>query len=44
MQTPDGSLLEFNRRGDISYDVAISYARESEMARQRSADVPRAIA
>ena len=44
MQTLDGSLLEFYQRGDISYDVAVSNAREPDMIRQRSAGVPRAIA
>jgi twitching motility protein PilT len=44
MQTLDGSLLEFYQRGDISYDVAVSNARDPEMIRQRSAGVPRAIA
>jgi Tfp pilus assembly ATPase PilU len=44
MQTLDGSLLEFNQRGDISYDVAISNAHEPESIRQRSAGVPPAIA
>jgi hypothetical protein len=44
MQTLDGSLLEFNQRGDISYNVAISSAREPELIRQRSAGVPPAIA
>jgi twitching motility protein PilT len=44
MQTLDGSLLEFYQRGDISYDVAVSNAREPEMIRQRSAGVPRVIA
>jgi twitching motility protein PilT len=44
MQTLDGSLLEFYLRGDISYDVAMSNAREPEMIRQRSAGVPRASA
>jgi twitching motility protein PilT len=44
MQNLDGSLLEFYQRGDISYDVAVSNAREPEMIRQRSAGVPRAIA
>jgi twitching motility protein PilT len=44
MQTLDGSLLEFYQRGDISYDVAISNAREPEAIRQRSAGHPRASA
>ncbi len=44
MQTLDGSLLEFYQRGDISYDVAVSNAREPEMIRQRSAGATRAIA
>jgi hypothetical protein len=42
MQTLDGSLLEINQRGDISYDVAISNAREPELIRQRSAGRPAA--
>jgi twitching motility protein PilT len=44
MQTLDGSLLEFYLRGDISYDVAMSNAREPETIRQRSTGVPRALA
>jgi hypothetical protein len=44
MQTLDGSLLECNPSGDISYGVAISNAREPELIRQRSAGVPQAIA
>ena len=44
MQTLDRSLLDFYQRGEISYDVALSNAREPETIRQRSAGVPRAIA
>jgi twitching motility protein PilT len=44
MQTLDGSLLEFYQRGEISYDVAISNARDPDMIRQRSAGIPRVIA
>jgi len=36
MQTLDGSLLELYQRGEITYDVAISNAREPEAFRQRS--------
>jgi twitching motility protein PilT len=36
MQTFDGSLLEMYQRGEITYDVAISNAREPEAFRQRS--------
>jgi twitching motility protein PilT len=44
MQTLDGALLEYYQRGEISYDVAVSNAREPDALRQRSAGVPRAIA
>jgi twitching motility protein PilT len=36
MQTLDASLLELYQRGDISYDIALSNAREPETIRQRS--------
>jgi twitching motility protein PilT len=36
MQTLDGSLLELYQRGEITYDVAMSNAREPEAFRQRS--------
>jgi twitching motility protein PilT len=36
MQTLDGSLLELYQRGEISYDSAISNAREPDSIRQRS--------
>ena len=36
MQTLDASLLELYQRGDISYDIAISNAREPETIRQRT--------
>lgn len=42
MQTLDSSLLELYQRGDISYDVAISNAREPDSIRQRSVGTPRA--
>ena len=37
MQTMDAILLEFYQRGDISFDVAMSNARDPETIRQRSA-------
>ncbi|MEJ7639083.1 MAG: ATPase, T2SS/T4P/T4SS family [Singulisphaera sp.] len=37
MQTIDGVLLDFYQRGEITYDVAMSNAREPETIRQRSA-------
>ena len=43
MQTLDASLLDLYQRGEISYDVALSNAREPESIRQRSA-VPRVVA
>jgi twitching motility protein PilT len=42
MQTFDGSLLEMYQRGEITYDVAISNAREPEAFRQRSTGPSRA--
>jgi twitching motility protein PilT len=42
MQTLDASLLELYQRGDISYDVAISNAREPDAFRQRSTGAQRA--
>ena len=36
MQTLDASILELYQRGDISYDAAISNAREPESIRQRT--------
>ena len=41
MQTLDASLLELYQRGEISYDVALSNAREPEAFRQRSTGTPR---
>jgi twitching motility protein PilT len=41
MQTLDGSLLELYQRGEITYDVAISNAREPEAFRQRSTGASR---
>ncbi len=41
MQTLDASLLELYQRGDISYDVALSNAREPDAFRQRSTGTPR---
>ena len=41
MQTLDGALLEFYQRGEITYDVALSNAREPESIRQRSTAAPR---
>jgi twitching motility protein PilT len=43
MQTLDGSLLELYQRGDISYDIAMSNAREPDSIRQRSAGQSRSI-
>jgi twitching motility protein PilT len=42
MQTLDISLLELYQRGEISYDVALSNAREPESIRQRASGGPRA--
>jgi twitching motility protein PilT len=36
MQTIDGSLLELYQLGEISYDVAVSTARDPNLIRQRS--------
>ena len=41
MQTLDGSLLELYQRGEISYDVALSNAREPESIRQRATGASR---
>jgi twitching motility protein PilT len=41
MQTLDGSLLEMYQRGEITYDVALSNAREPETLRQRSTGASR---
>jgi twitching motility protein PilT len=41
MQTLDSALLEFYQRGEITYDVALSNAREPESIRQRSTAAPR---
>jgi twitching motility protein PilT len=43
MQTLDSVLLEFYQRGDITYDVALSNAREPETIRQRASGVPRSM-
>jgi twitching motility protein PilT len=43
MQTLDGSLLELYQRGEISYDIAISNAREPDSIRQRSTGQSRPI-
>jgi twitching motility protein PilT len=43
MQTLDGSLLELYQRGEISYDSAISNAREPDSIRQRSTGQSRPI-
>src|SRR5258708_4664122 len=42
MQTLDASLLDLYQRGEISYDAAISNAREPESIRQRSVGSSRA--
>jgi twitching motility protein PilT len=44
MQTLDGALVELYQRGEVSYDVTISNARDPDTVRQRSAGAPRAIA
>jgi twitching motility protein PilT len=44
MQTLDGALLDFYQRGEISYDVALSNAREPDTIRQRSTGIAKAIA
>lgn len=36
MQTMDQSLLELYQRGDISYDIAVSHAREPETIRAKA--------
>jgi twitching motility protein PilT len=42
MQTLDAALLELYQRGEITYDAALSNAREPESIRQRSTGAPRA--
>ncbi len=37
MQTLDNALLDLYQRGEITYDVALSNAREPETIRKRSA-------
>jgi twitching motility protein PilT len=44
MQTLDAALLELYQRGDISYDAAVSNAREPESIRQRTTGGVRASA
>jgi|SRR5579864_617676 len=44
MQTLDAALLDLYQKGEISYDVAVSNAREPDTIRQRSTTLPRAIA
>ncbi len=41
MQTLDTVLLDFYQRGEITYDIALSNAREPETIRQRSAPTAR---
>jgi twitching motility protein PilT len=41
MQTMDHSLLTLYQRGDITYDVAVSNAREPNSIRNRASGVPR---
>ena len=41
MQTFDAALLDFYQRGEITYDVAVSNAREPDSFRQRSTSAPR---
>ena len=43
MQTLDASLLELYQRGEITYDAAISNAREPESIRQRSSGTTRPV-
>jgi Tfp pilus assembly pilus retraction ATPase PilT len=35
MQTMDSVLLEFYQRGDISYDIAVSNARDMNFIRKK---------
>jgi Tfp pilus assembly pilus retraction ATPase PilT len=44
MQTLDACLLDLYQRGEISYDVAVSNAREPDSIRQRTTAAPRASA
>jgi twitching motility protein PilT len=44
MQTMDAVLLDLYQRGDISYDVALSNAREPNTIRERSNGSPRPVA
>lgn len=39
MQTMDQSLLELYERGEISYDMAVSNAREADFIRRRTGDL-----
>jgi twitching motility protein PilT len=39
MQTMDSALLELYQKGEISYDLALSHAREPEFIRHRTGDV-----
>jgi twitching motility protein PilT len=41
MQTMDSKLTELYQRGEITYDVALSNARDPEAIRQRSAGLSR---
>jgi twitching motility protein PilT len=41
MQTLDSVLLDYYQRGEITYDIALSNAREPETIRQRSTSGPR---
>ena len=41
MQTMDHSLLTLYQRGDITYDVAVSSAREPNTIRTRATGAPR---
>jgi twitching motility protein PilT len=43
MQTMDSVLLDLYQRGEISYDIALSNAREPETIRQRSTGAPRQV-
>jgi twitching motility protein PilT len=38
MQTMDSALLELYQKGDITYDVALSHAREADFIRHRTGD------
>jgi len=44
MQTLDGALLDFYQKGEISYDVALSNAREPDTIRQRTTGSTRTLA